>query len=201
MTVVVISYWKSFLLIGYQQICHWFWSFVVERRLCETDPGRDSGESNRRWVRMKRNSDPFFLWGHASMLVPTDRPTNHACMHFFILRCVVDYHIQNYREPLWMDKVLAYFNTWFFITELYLPLSSSLLSLTFYLSLSLFFKPLVPPSSLSQSLLLPFFLSLSLSLSLSLLSLCLCISPFFTLSLSLSLSLFYNTLSRGINTT
>ena len=29
---------KSFLLIGYQQICHWFLSFVIEKRLCETGP-------------------------------------------------------------------------------------------------------------------------------------------------------------------
>ena len=27
---------KSLLLIGYQQICHWFLSFVIENRLCET---------------------------------------------------------------------------------------------------------------------------------------------------------------------
>ena len=30
---------KSLLLIGYQQICHWFLSFVIEKRLCETGPG------------------------------------------------------------------------------------------------------------------------------------------------------------------
>ena len=29
---------KSLLLIGYQQICHWFLSFVIEKRLCETGP-------------------------------------------------------------------------------------------------------------------------------------------------------------------
>ena len=28
---------KVLLLIGYQQICHWFLSFVIEKRLCETD--------------------------------------------------------------------------------------------------------------------------------------------------------------------
>ena len=27
---------KSLLLIGYQQICHWFLSFVFEKRLCKT---------------------------------------------------------------------------------------------------------------------------------------------------------------------
>ena len=29
---------KCLLLIGYQQICHWILSFVIEKRLCETDP-------------------------------------------------------------------------------------------------------------------------------------------------------------------
>ena len=29
---------KSLLLIGYQQIFHWFLSFVIEKRLCETPP-------------------------------------------------------------------------------------------------------------------------------------------------------------------
>ena len=29
MTVFVISYWKSLLLIGYQQICHWFLSRAI----------------------------------------------------------------------------------------------------------------------------------------------------------------------------
>ena len=29
---------KSLLLIGYQQICHWFLSFVIDKRLCETAP-------------------------------------------------------------------------------------------------------------------------------------------------------------------
>ena len=29
---------KSLLLIGNQQICHWFLSFVIGKRLCETGP-------------------------------------------------------------------------------------------------------------------------------------------------------------------
>ena len=29
---------ESLLLIGYQQICHWYLSFVIEKRLCETGP-------------------------------------------------------------------------------------------------------------------------------------------------------------------
>ena len=39
---------KSLLLIGYQQICHWFLSFVIEKRLCETGP----------WLFHVRSSSP-----------------------------------------------------------------------------------------------------------------------------------------------
>ena len=34
---------KSLLLIGYQLTCHWFLTFVIENRLCETGPRRHPG--------------------------------------------------------------------------------------------------------------------------------------------------------------
>ena len=46
---------KTLLLIGYQQICHWFLSFVIEESLCETGPSLP----HHGWI-FKQYEEDFF---------------------------------------------------------------------------------------------------------------------------------------------
>ena len=91
---------KSLLVIGYQQICRWCLSFVIEKRLCETTP-----RSNRKHMKIYTLSTWESIWiKRINLTLNSD--SRHYC-HLSLVQWSQDtrQHWENMRLITWLEKV------------------------------------------------------------------------------------------------